>query len=208
VAWIDSRPTTRCSERGVTLAELVIAVSLIGIGSAVMLPQLGTLHRAAELHAATGQISGMMARCRAYAVMHQTATGLVFERDGGGWRCFLAEDRDGDGIRHDDIEAGRDRIVSEILQLEAERAGLGILRNVPVPDPTGHGHLGGDLGDPVRAGRGDIVTFSPIGTATSSSVYLTDGASRMRVIRVYGITGRIRTLVWHTGWSGWRAVGL
>jgi type II secretory pathway pseudopilin PulG len=187
---------------------VVIAVSLIGIGSAVALPQLGTLHRAAELRSVTGQISGLMARCRAYAVMHQIATGLVFERGGGGWRCFLAEDRDGDGIRHDDLEAGRDRIVSEVLRLKADRAGLGILRDVRVPDPTGHGRLGGDLDDPVRAGSGDIVTFGPTGTATSSSIYFSDGASRMRVIRVYGITGRIRTLVWHTGWPGWRAVGL
>jgi type II secretory pathway pseudopilin PulG len=208
VRWIDPRVTTRCRERGATLAELVIAVSLLGIGSTIMLPRLGTLHRAAELRAVTGQISGLMARCRAHAVMHHTATGLVFERDDEGWRCFLAEDRDGDGIRHDDLEAGRDRIVSEVLQLEADRAGLGILRDVRVPDPTGHGRLGGNLDDPVRAGSGDIVTFGPTGTATSSSVYFTDGAARMRVIRVYGITGRIRTLVWHTGWSGWRAVGL
>ena len=208
MARINLQATTHRRERGATLAELVIAVSLIGIGSMVVLPQLGTLHRAAELRSVTGQISGLMARCRAYAVMHQAATGLVFEHDGGGWRCFLAEDRDGDGIRHDDLEAGRDRIVSEVVQLESVRAGLGILHDIPVPDPTGHGRLGGNLDDPVRAGSGDVVTFGPTGTATSSSVYFTDNVSRMRVIRVYGITGRIRTLVWHAGWSRWRGVGL
>jgi len=208
MASIDRRTATRHAEAGATVVELVLVVALLGIGSAAVLPHLATLHRAAQLRRVTGQISSLMARCRAHAILKHTATGLVFDRDGDGWRCFLAEDGDGDGIRHDDLDAGRDLIVSEILQLEAERAGLGILREVPVPDPTGRGQLGGNLDDPVRAGRGDVVTFTPTGTATSSSVYFTDGASRMRVVRVYGITGRIRTLVWHAGWSRWRPDGL
>jgi hypothetical protein len=68
--------------------------------------------------------------------------------------------------------------------------------------------LRGDPDDPVRAGRGDIITFTPARTATPSSVYLTDHHNRMRVLRVYGATGRVYSLVWRKSWSEWRRVGL
>lgn len=200
-------PATR-ADRGATLLEAVTVVALLAVAAAVAIPQLGDARGAAELRSAAGRISGLMARSRVHAIMHGLATGLVFERSGDGWRCFIAEDRDGDGIRSDDLAAGRDRIVSEVVRLQDGHAGLGILRGEPVPDPTGRGLLRGDLDDPVRAGRGDIITFTPVGTATSSSVFFTDHRARMRVVRVYGITGRIRTLVWRSGWHAWRDSGM
>ena len=114
----------------------------------------------------------------------------------------MAEDGDGDGVRRDDLDSGRDRIVSELLQLESGGSGLGILADERVPDPMGNGWLVGD--DPIRAGRGNIISFTPDGTATPSSVYLTDRHSQMRVLRVYGGTGRMRALVWKKGWQRWK----
>jgi hypothetical protein len=99
-------------------------------------------------------------------------------------------------------------VIGEVLALEGVTAGLGILGGVRVPDPSGRGALGGDLSDPVRAGRGDIITFTPRSTATPSSVYLTDHHGRMRVLRVYGGTARVRSLVWRAGWPRWRRVGM
>ncbi len=194
--------------RGATLLEVVTALVLVAATAVIVVPGFGEARGAAELRAATGRISGLMARCRAHAIMHCLTTGLVFEREAGGWRCFIAEDLDGDGIRSADLETGRDRIVSEVVRLKDGHAGLGILHGERVPDPAGGGRLRGDLDDPVRAGRGDIISFTPVGTATPSSVFLTDGRSRMRVVRVYGATGRIRTLVWRSGWPGWRRCGM
>jgi hypothetical protein len=148
-------------------------------------------------------------RCRAVAIMHRRATGLVFEEsDSGAWRCYVAEDGDGDGIRRDDLECGRDPVVGAVLEIKGGGAGLGILTAEPVPDPAGSGTLGGDLGDPIRAGRGNIVTFTPDGTATPCSIYFTDHRSRMRVIRVIGVTGRIRALEWRSGWSRWKGTSV
>jgi hypothetical protein len=76
-----------------------------------------------------------------------------------------------------------------------------VLADAAVPDPLGDGWLTGD--DPIRAGRGNIISFTPRGTATPSSVYLTDHRSQMRVLRVLGGTGRIRTMVWEVGWTAW-----
>lgn len=196
-------------DSGWTLTELVVAVAVGALLAAMTVPNLGEARRAAALRATAFRIQGLMFRCRSRAIVSQHATALVFERDAnGGWRCFAAEDGDGDGVLRRDLERGDDRVLGKVVIVDPGGAGPGILRQVPVPDPLGHGWLGGDLDDPVRAGRGDIITFTPAGRATPSSIYLSDHSARMRVLRVYGGTARVRTLVWRVGWDAWRRTGL
>ena len=193
--------------RGMSLVEAAVILALVLIVLAVTLPGLGEARRVAVLGGAARQIHGLLYRCRVIAIMKQRSHGLVFERRGdGSWRCFIARDGDADGILRRDIQRLVDPIVSEVVFFEAGDAGLGILRSEFVPDPSGRGRLRGDLGDPVRAGRGDIITFTPRGTATPSSLYFTDHNARMRVLRVYGGTGRVVQLVWQSGWAKWRPI--
>ncbi len=194
-------------QRGAALAEILVAVALGATMAAVAVPGLGVARRRAALGRACTHVGTLMLAGRARAVLRRQTEALVFERRPGGWRCFLAEDGDDDGVRHDDLRRGRDRYVSEVLELEAGDAGLGLLRGVRIPDPGGRGWLGGDPGDPVRAGRGDIITFTRFGTATPASVYFTDGRDRMMVLRVLGATGRVRRLEWRRGWPSWRPGG-
>ena len=154
---------------------------------------------------ATAQIQGLLTRCRAVAVVRCRPCAVVFDRDvDGGWRCYVAEDGDGDGVRRSDIARGQDRVVGPVIAISAAGGGPGILSGERVPDPSGGGFLDGDLGDPIRAGRGDIISFSSRGTATPSSVYFTDGVRRMKVLRIYGGTGRINRLSWQCGWGEWK----
>lgn len=191
-------------QEGVTTAELVIATAVIGALILIGVPVADDARRAAELSRATAQVHGLLVRCRATAVLRSRTCAVVFDPEGGGrWRCFVAEDGDGDGVRRSDIASGADPTVGPELSLEAGTAGPGILDG-PVPDPSGSGALGGDLSDPIRAGLGNIISFSARGTATPSSVYLTEHARRMVVLRVYGGTGRINRLRWQRGWNGWR----
>jgi len=138
-------------ESGFTLTELMIAVLLMVMAAAMALPRLGELRRQAALGSVSHHLGSMLVRCRAMAIIHRRSTGLVFEDpEGAGWRCFIEEEGDGDGIRRDDIEALRDPPVGHVFELEAGGAGLGILRTEPVPDPMGGGLLSGDLDDPIR----------------------------------------------------------
>ena len=196
-------------QHGRSLISLLVVLCLTAMIVAAGIPTLTEARRAAALREASGRLWGMLVRCRAHAIMRQRSTALVFERtDGSAWRCFVAEDGDGDGLRRADLEVGRDRVIGEVLHLEGQTAGLGILVDHRVPDPSGSGWLAGDLGDPVRAGRGDIITFTPRSTATPSSIYLTDYHDRMRVLRITPGTGRVYGLVWRSGWKRWRTVGL
>ena len=190
---------------GTSLAEVVALMVVVAIVAVAAVSNLAEANRSAALLGAAGRLKGLMFRCRAYAIMNQRSTGLVFEQRGdGSWRCFIAADGDGDGIQRRDLESAADPVVSEVVEFATRTAGLGILKGEIVPDPSGRGRLDGDLDDPVRAGRGDIITFTPRGHATPSSVYLTDHRARMRVIRVYGGTGRVISLEWRSGWPRWR----
>jgi len=192
-----------------SLIEALLVVAVFAIAVTVALPDLVEIQRAAALSAVASQLKGLLFRCRAYAVMNARATAAVFEqRSDGSWRCFIAVDGDGDGIRTRDIRALVDPVVGEILHFEAGGAGLGILQGEFVPDPSGRGRLRGNLSDPLRAGRGNIITFTPRGTASPASIYLTDHRARMRVLRIYGGTGRVISRVWRSGWSEWRPEGL
>jgi hypothetical protein len=192
-----------------SLLEAVLVTVVLAIIVTTVLPELNEMRRAAALRSASSQLKGLLFRCRADAVMNARSTAAVFEqRSDGSWRCFIAVDGDGDGIRSRDIRRLVDPVVGEIVHFEAGGAGLGILQGEFVPDPSGRGRLRGDLSDPVRAGRGNMITFTPRGTASPASLYLTDHHARMRVLRIYGGTGRVISRVWRSGWSEWRETGM
>ena len=194
---------------GMSLIEALLVLVVMTIIITATLPDLAEIRGAAALGAASSRLKGLLFRCRAYAIMNARATAVVFEhREDGSWRCFIAVDGDGDGIRTRDIHRLIDPVVGEVLHLDGGGAGLGILQDEFVPDPSGRGRLRGDLGDPVRAGRGNIITFTPRSTATPASIYLTDHRARMRVLRVYGGTGRVISRVWRSGWPKWRLEGM
>jgi type II secretory pathway pseudopilin PulG len=185
---------------GMSLIEAVLVLAVLTIVVTATLPELAEIRGAAALSGVSSRLKGLLYRCRAYAILNSRATAVVFDQ--------RAVDGDGDGIRTRDVHRLIDPVVGEILHLDGDGAGLGILQNEFVPDPSGRGRLRGDLSDPVRAGRGNIITFTPRSTATPASIYITDHRSRMRVLRVYGGTGRVISRVWRSGWPKWRTDGM
>ncbi len=202
--WIRFRNADR-AQRGISTAELVAVIAVSGFLTIVGGLSLNDAKGGAAMTRSVAQVHGLLVRCRAVAVLRSRPCAVVFDRQAdGSWRCFVAEDGDGDGVRRVDIATGTDPVVDEAVVLDTDVAGPGILGGAPVPDPSGSGRLGGDLGDPIRAGMGNIITFSSNGTATPSSVYFTDNSRRMVVLRIYGGTGRINRLSWQRGWSRWK----
>ncbi len=197
------------AEKGQTLVELVVSFVLVVLGATIAVPLLSGCVRSAALRGVTNRVRCQMLRARAEAMRTGRSTALVFDPGPGlGWSCTIVMDGDGDGVRREDLESGRDFPLETVLQMDENKACLGILAHIPVPDPSGQGWLGGDLGDPVRAGSGNIMTFTPDGTSTSGTLYFSDGQSHMRALRVYGITARVRGLAWKVGWERWRLAGL
>ena len=59
--------------------------------------------------------------------------------------------------------------------------------------------------NPVRFGSSDMVSCSPLGTCTSGSLFLRSAKGVQYAVRMAGVTGRLRILVYDTGTRAWRA---
>ena len=71
---------------------------------------------------------------------------------------------------------------------------LGIPPGGPYPEaPPGTDMLSA-ADDPVRFGRSDLVSFSPVGSASSGTIYVTDGRRGLFAVVLFGPTARLR--VW------------
>ena len=95
-----------------------------------------------------------------------------------------------------DILSGRDRLVSGPFPLSGGAPGVRVGINPGIPAlPPEQGQLSGD---PVRFGVSDILSFSPLGTATPGTFYLA-GDSGQAAVRVTGGSARVRLMVWRGG---------
>jgi hypothetical protein len=135
------------------------------------------------------------------AIQEGRYVGIVFEDGPRGASGRLYADGDGDGILRDDIRRGVDRALGSAVVLRAERAYVGIPDGV-TKDPMGKPLEGTD---PVRFGRGEILSFSPVALATPGTLYLkeTDDLEGW-AFRVAGVDGRVRVFRWFEGkWERW-----
>ncbi len=185
----NSREDTICD--GYSLLELLVALTIILVMSAVALPNiLGHRQEAALLGAARGFKADFM-RTRSIATMKNTQTAIRFETDTRGVTVYSTYiDGNGNGVLSADIARGIDTRVSGPMRLDAGQPGVevGILPGAVSPD-------GDPLGpEPIRFGSARMVSFSPLGTGTPGTFYLRTRTS-MACIRVTGGSARVRVLV-------------
>ncbi len=99
-------------------------------------------------------------------------------------------------MRSVDIQRGVDRRIVGLFLLHGGSSDVwvGILPGLPAPS-SDKGPFEGD--DPIRFGKSDILSFSPLGTATAGTFYLA-GEEIQGAVRV--TTGaRVRLLLWRGG---------
>ncbi|MCI0568295.1 MAG: prepilin-type N-terminal cleavage/methylation domain-containing protein [Acidobacteria bacterium] len=200
----DSRIAPPASPaRGFSLVEALISLAILGILLAFTVPLLAETVARERLHAASLETAVHFRSLRQRAVSEGCSFGLRFVAAGSSWSYTLYRDGNGNGIRTADILSGRDRRVEgpddPATRFEGIRIGL---PQTPVPQiPPGSGSIAAP-GDPVKFGNSDLVGFSPSGSVSGGTLYLTDGA-RVAAVVVYGPTGRIR-LHRYDSQNGWR----
>jgi len=195
----------RHSERGLTLIELLTAIAIAGMIAAVAFPQMLTLQRRAAARNAAGELRSIFAAARMRAIAHSRNCGVKFTKSADGWSYALYDDGDGDGVRNDDITSGVDKCIQSprrVLAGMEQRAFIG-LPPYKLVDPDGDPLL--PTKSPVNFNNSSICSFSPIGEATSGTIYITDSIDDVYAVRVFGTTGRIRMLRWNRGKSKWES---
>jgi len=196
----------RRGRRGLTLIEILVALTLILLIAGLGVPSLLSWSRALRLRMAASEVVAAMQAARLYAVRQQRNVALRFRTaEDGGVSYVLYRDGDGDGVRNDDLARGRDPQVGGPRSLShfGRLVRFGFPPGVVPVDP-GTGRPLERLEDPIRFNRSDLASWSPLGTATPGSIYLTDGASGLVAVRVNHRAGRMRVLVYDAGTGTWR----
>ena len=180
-------------EQGFTLLELVAVTGVVALMGSFALLHLRAYAVEAHLLGAGRVFCGEFLRARSIAVRRATQTAIRFERGTDGLDYFrLYADGNHNGVLSTDIAVGIDAPLGPALRLDgrAPRVRVGINAGVPAIPPDS-GTLAGDA---IRFGRSNMLSFSPLGTATPGTFYLA-GEGIQAAVRVTGGTARVRMLV-------------
>lgn len=160
--------------------------------AAIALPQMsGAIDRGRAV-AAARYFAGQCALARMQAVMRSAKVAIRFDEAGTGYRFAMFVDGDGDGVRMHDIAAGIDRRITDVDRLSDKFPGVTVA--------LGKGEHGGD---PVRLGAANLLTFTPIGTATSGTIFLHGRDGSQFAVRVLGPTARTRVVRYDDHLAKW-----
>ena len=143
-------------------------------------------------YAAARFFASRLGLARLQAVARGAAIGVRFDRHPGRITYSIFQDGNGNGIRSADILAGVDPRLEEPVALSDHFPGaeIGLTAHSPVTDP-------------VQVGSTNLLTFTPAGTATSGTIYISDRAGTQWAVRVLGATGRTRVLRYDPSTRGW-----
>ena len=185
--------------RGFTVIELVFAIALGVVLTALVLPIGADALDDMRTRAAARYLSGRIATARLGAINRSQATGLRFLVSSPDYQFSTYIDGNGNGLRTADITASVDTPVGPARQLGSDFRGVHFGLAVGIPDVDG---VRNTAADGVRIGTARILTVSPDGTATSGTLYV-QGTRAQYAVRVLGATGRTRVLKYEPGSRAW-----
>jgi type II secretory pathway pseudopilin PulG len=189
--------------RGYTLIDTIVAVALCSAMGALSIPAIGaTLDRERTIIGAQF-LASQLQRARLESLKRAAGVAVRFELIGERASAQLFVDGDGDGVRQADIDGGIDPALTPRAFLDDHSRGVSLRINQTITDPGG----GADLppgGDPLRIGNTALLAFSPLGGATSGTVYVAGHRGPQMAIRVFGATGRVRLMTFDRQARQWR----
>ena len=175
------RPTV--SSAGFTLLELIFTIGLVAVLSGIAVPSILRGVDRWRAVVAVRYLATRMTLARMQAATWGAAVALRFERTAEGLAFAIYRDGNRNGVLTADIESGIDRQIEPPVRLSQLFPGV---------------HIGlapgAAVDDPLRIGRTTLLTFSPLGTATSGTVYVVGADGTQWGVRVLGATGRTRVL--------------
>ncbi|HEV2718572.1 MAG TPA: prepilin-type N-terminal cleavage/methylation domain-containing protein [Thermoanaerobaculia bacterium] len=180
-------------QRGQTLIELLVTVSVIACLGAAGTITVNRSRRAVGLAAVTSELRAVVQRTRITAITHNRNVAIRFRPSADTWSVSIYEDGDGDGVRNDDIAAGIDRLIEPPRLIRFPPARIGT-PSAAIPDPATGAPL--SARSPVRFGSSQLCSFTRRGEVTNGSIVVTDDTTA-NVVRVHGTSGQIDVERWN-----------
>jgi Tfp pilus assembly protein FimT len=167
----------------------MFVAATVAIVAAAAVPQLTAGVERTRAASAARYLAGRLAFARALAVARSANVALLLTPDGGTVTSALYVDRNGNGVRTRDIDAGIDTLVAPPVRLA---------------DVFPHVVL--SLADPSEALAPEtsaLLSFTPTGTASSRTLYVRGRDGSQYAVRVLGATGRTRVLRYAPAIRAW-----
>jgi hypothetical protein len=209
----EPRPGTQCGNpvweprdpracRGAALIDLLFACALFTVVAGTTIPSVFASRDRDATRLAARHLATRFQQLRVEAVRRNQFVALRF--DPGNLGLYAAYvDGDGDGVLQVDIDQAIDVPLDASANLAHFFSTVSLRVALPLPMPDGAGMLPADA-DPVRIGNTNLVSFSPMGTSTSGTIYLAGRDGSQMCVRLLGSTGRVRVLWFDRATASWR----
>ncbi len=165
---------------GYTVIEILFVVGVAATLAAIAVPQSWIAVDSARAGAAARYLASRMAAARAQAVMRSAHVALRFDEGADGITFQVFVDGNRNGVLTADIALGADTGLEPAVRIGDLFPGTAIAVT------------GGAGADPVRLGGSNLLSFTPLGTSTSGSIFVRGRDGSQFAIRVLGATGRAR----------------
>jgi type II secretory pathway pseudopilin PulG len=182
---------------GYTLVELVFVMALAVTAGAIAIPGLTATLDDSRTIGATRYLSSRLQHARMAAIARSANVTLKFVESGGSFLYTTYVDGNGNGVRTSDVDRGIDRLLHPDFFFGVD---FGVRPGLP-PVDSGGAPPGSD---PVRIGTANVLTFTPLGTSSSGSLYILGRGGAQYVIRIFGESGKTRVLRFDARAHRWR----
>ncbi len=194
--WLAGR------RHGFSLSEMLVVAALLVTLGAISVPVVLSSLDAMRTRGAARYLAGRLNLARMEAVKRSVYVALRVEGPDTGYRYTFYEDGNRNGVLTREITSQVDPAIGIPERLGDKFAGVafGILEGVSGidgSDPLAAGD------DPIRFGRSDLLSFSPLGTATAGTFYLHGRGRQQMAVRVLGATARVRILQFDFNTGKW-----
>jgi type II secretory pathway pseudopilin PulG len=186
-------PGRRNRQHGASLVEVVLVLGLVAVAAAAGSAGLAETTDRLSGDVAARSVAARLRQARVLALRRGTAVGVRFLNTPRGYAWQFVADGNGNGVRTAEIGSGVDPVLEPPRWVRDDHAGVafGVPRTLPAIEGPGQIAAGSD---PIVMGSADLVVFSPLGTATSGTLYFHTAGGTAYAARVLGTTGRVRTL--------------
>jgi hypothetical protein len=185
-----------------TFLELTFTTGVAATVVAAATPQLLATVDDTRAAGAARYVSARLQLARMEAITRSTNVAVRFTTLNGEYTFTVYEDGNGSGVLSRDIQRGTDPEVRQGERLLDQFPGVdfGAVSGLPAADPssTAPGT------DPIRLGSSDMVSFSPLGTSTSGTLYVRGRKNAQYAVRIYGETGKTRVLQYNARSGTWK----